>query len=164
MPNYSSTELQLTRNTEDCIAAPHRNFEADSAAPWQRAPPLDHVQVAAVRAAWYQWWSSLRAPGGETPLRAMLLTTWCLYYSCVFSKTMYLDRQRYTVFWPYTICRPNTKTKRSRTRGHACRFFFWDVSIRNSLRSNYRSVEWELMAKHKKHHPVGRQTRKVPAN
>ena len=49
---------------------------------------------------------------------------------------MYLDRQRYTVFWPYTICRPNTKTKRSRTRGHACRLFFWDVSIRNSLRSN----------------------------
>ena len=37
---------------------------------------------------------------------------------------MYLDRQRYTVFWPYTICRPNTKTKRSRTRGHACRLFF----------------------------------------
>ena len=36
---------------------------------------------------------------------------------CVF-KTMYLDRQRYTVFWPYTICRPNTKTKISRTRGH----------------------------------------------
>ena len=31
---------------------------------------------------------------------------------------MYLDRQRYTVFWPYTICRPNTKTKTSRTRGH----------------------------------------------
>ena len=40
---------------------------------------------------------------------------------------MYLDRQRYTVFWPYTICRPNTKTKRSRTRVHACTradFFF----------------------------------------
>ena len=31
---------------------------------------------------------------------------------------MYLDKQRYTVFWPYTICRPNTKTKISRTRGH----------------------------------------------
>ena len=30
-------------------------LEADSAAPWQRAPPLDHVQVAAVRAAWHQW-------------------------------------------------------------------------------------------------------------
>ena len=29
-------------------------FEADSAAPWQRAPPLDHVQVAAVRAAWHE--------------------------------------------------------------------------------------------------------------
>ena len=24
-----------------------RSFEVDSAAPWQRAPPLDHVQVAA---------------------------------------------------------------------------------------------------------------------
>ena len=35
----------------DCLAAPRRNCEADSAAPWQRAPPLDHVQVAAVRAA-----------------------------------------------------------------------------------------------------------------
>ena len=34
---------------------------------------------------------------------------------CVFSKTMYLDSQRYTVFWPYTVCRPNTKTKISRT-------------------------------------------------
>ena len=27
------------------------SFEVDSAAPWQRAQPLDHVQVAAVRAA-----------------------------------------------------------------------------------------------------------------
>ena len=36
-------------------ACPDRlNFEADSAAPWQRAPPLDHVQVAAVRAAWHE--------------------------------------------------------------------------------------------------------------
>ena len=38
----------------DCLAAPHRTFEADSAAPWQRALPLDHVQVAAVRAAWHE--------------------------------------------------------------------------------------------------------------
>ena len=52
-------ELQFTRNaaidmTADCLAAPRRNFEADSAAPWQRAqraPPLDHVEVAAVRTA-----------------------------------------------------------------------------------------------------------------
>ena len=65
----------VERKTADSIAAPRRNFEADSAAPSQRAPPLDHVQVAAVRAAWHQWWPSLRAPGGETPLRAMLLTT-----------------------------------------------------------------------------------------
>ena len=28
-----------------------RSFEVNSAAPWQRASPLDHVQVAAVRAA-----------------------------------------------------------------------------------------------------------------
>ena len=33
LSNYSSsTELQLTRNTADCIAAPRRNSEADSAA------------------------------------------------------------------------------------------------------------------------------------
>ena len=51
---YTAAELQFTRNTADCIAAPRRNFEADSAAPWQRAPPLDHVQVAAVRAAWHE--------------------------------------------------------------------------------------------------------------
>ena len=49
-------ELQFTRNpaidvAADCLAAPRRNFEADSAAPWQRTPPLDHVEVAAVRAA-----------------------------------------------------------------------------------------------------------------
>ena len=42
----------------------------------------------------------------------------CAGQTCVFSKTMYLDRQRYTVFWPYTICRPNTKTKISRTTTH----------------------------------------------
>ena len=52
-------ELQFTRNpaidmAADCLAAPRRNFEADSAAPWQRTPPLDHVEVAAVRAAWHE--------------------------------------------------------------------------------------------------------------
>ena len=52
-------ELEFTRNAAidmaaDCLAAPRRNFEADSAAPWQRALPLDHVQVAAVRAAWHE--------------------------------------------------------------------------------------------------------------
>ena len=61
--------------------------------------------------------------------------------TAVFSKTMYLDRQRYTVFWPYTICRPNTKTKISRTTTHThphrrSVFFFLHVAIRNSLRSN----------------------------
>ena len=56
---YTAAELQFTRNpaiyvAADCIGAPRRNFEADSAAPWQRAPPLDHVHVAAVRAAWHE--------------------------------------------------------------------------------------------------------------
>ena len=30
---YTAAELQFTRNTAYCIAAPQRNFEADSAAP-----------------------------------------------------------------------------------------------------------------------------------
>ena len=53
--------------------------------------------------------------GDATPCYAshhMMLVLLCVF------KSMYLDRQRYTVFWPYTICRPNTKTKTSRTRGH----------------------------------------------
>ena len=55
----TAAELQVTRNPAidvdaDSLAAPRRNFEADSAAPWQRAPPLHHVQVAAVRAAWHE--------------------------------------------------------------------------------------------------------------
>ena len=55
----TSEELQLTRNPAidvgaDCLGARRRNLEADSAAPWQRAPPLDNVQVAAVRAAWHE--------------------------------------------------------------------------------------------------------------
>ena len=43
-------------NEKQRIASLHlaETFEADSAAPWQRAPPLDHVQVAAVRAAWHE--------------------------------------------------------------------------------------------------------------
>ena len=48
-------------------------------------------------------------------------------------------RQRYTVFWPYTICQPNTKTKINRTYRHLHKrsvFFFLHVAIRNSLRSN----------------------------
>ena len=51
-----------------------RDVEVERAVMGQRAPPLDHVQVAAVRAAWHQWWPSLRALPGETPLRAMLFT------------------------------------------------------------------------------------------
>ena len=45
----------LTRSVLPHTGDQARSFEVDSAAPWQRAPPLDHVQVAAVRAAWYQW-------------------------------------------------------------------------------------------------------------
>ena len=46
----TAAELEFNWNpaidvAADCLAAPRRNFEADSAA------PLDHVQVAAVRAA-----------------------------------------------------------------------------------------------------------------
>ena len=56
---YTAAELQFTRDpatdvAADCLAAPRRNFKADIAAPWQRAPPPDHVQVAAVRAAWHE--------------------------------------------------------------------------------------------------------------
>ena len=52
-------EMQFTRNpaidvAADCLAAPRRNFEADSPAPWQRPLPLDHVQVAAVRVVWHE--------------------------------------------------------------------------------------------------------------
>ena len=52
-------ELKFNRNSAidvaaDCLAAPRRNFEVDSAAPWQRAPLVDYVQVAAVRAAWHE--------------------------------------------------------------------------------------------------------------
>ena len=61
MPSLGSStaaELKLNRNPAidvavDCLAAPRRNVEADSAGPWQRAPPLHHVQLAAVRAAWH---------------------------------------------------------------------------------------------------------------
>ena len=73
----TAAELNFNRNAAidvaaDCLAAPHQNFEADSAAPWQRAPPLDHVQVDAVRAAWHESRPPLRAPrgGDATPCYA----------------------------------------------------------------------------------------------
>ena len=55
----TAAELKFNRNpaidvAADCLATPRRHFEADSAAPWQRAPPLDHVQVTAARAAWHE--------------------------------------------------------------------------------------------------------------
>ena len=51
--------MQFTRNpaidmAADCVDAPRRNFEADSSAPWPRAPPLDHVKVVAVRAVGHE--------------------------------------------------------------------------------------------------------------
>ena len=35
-----------------------------------------------------------------TPSVSLAAVAMCV---CVFSKTMYLDRERYTVFWPYTV-------------------------------------------------------------
>ena len=57
--NSTAAELKFNRNpaidlAADCLAAPRRIFEADSAAPWQRAPPLDHVKLDAVRAFWHE--------------------------------------------------------------------------------------------------------------
>ena len=56
IPKPSENSLQFVRNpaidmAAECLAAPRRNVEAYSAAPWKRAPLLVHVQVAAVRAA-----------------------------------------------------------------------------------------------------------------
>ena len=55
----TAAELEFNRNpaidvVADCLAAPRRNFEADSSAPWPCAPPLDHVKVVAVRAAGHE--------------------------------------------------------------------------------------------------------------
>ena len=55
-------ELRFTRNAAIDVAAyflaaPREIFEANSAVSWQRAqraPPLDHVQVAAVRTAFIE--------------------------------------------------------------------------------------------------------------
>ena len=55
-----------------------------------------------------------------TPSVSLAAVAMCV---CVFSKTMYLDSQRYTVFWPYTVCRPNTKNKISRTHTRTDFFF-----------------------------------------
>ena len=69
---------------------------------------------------------------------------------------MYLDRQRYTVFCPYTICRPNTKIKINRTSGQTDRlsvFFFLHVAIRNSLRSNNKRKQ----TKRQNDNPKGQQ-------
>ena len=73
--------------------------------------------------------------GDATPCYAshhMMLVLLCVFKNYVF-------RQRYTVFWPYTICRPNTETKINRTSGQTDTqsvFFFSHIAIRNSLRSN----------------------------
>ena len=53
-----SRERLFLRTANPKRAAAHRrpgpSFEVDSAAPWQRAPPLHHVQVAAVCSAWHE--------------------------------------------------------------------------------------------------------------
>ena len=59
IPKSSSNLLQFARNppidvAADCVDAPSRDVEADSAAPWHHAPPLDRVKVVAVRAAWHE--------------------------------------------------------------------------------------------------------------
>ena len=59
IPKPSLNSMQCTRNpaidmAADCVDAPRRNFEADSSAPWPRAPLLDHVKVVAVRAAGHE--------------------------------------------------------------------------------------------------------------
>ena len=59
IPKPSENSLQFARNpaidvAADCVDAPRPNVEADSAAPWHHAPPLDRVKVVAVRAAWHE--------------------------------------------------------------------------------------------------------------
>ena len=59
IPKPSFNSLQFTRipaigMAADCVDAPRRNVKADSAAPWQCAPPLDRVKVVSVRAAWQE--------------------------------------------------------------------------------------------------------------
>ena len=78
----------------DCLAAPRRNFEADGAAPWQHAPPLDYVQVAAVRAAWHESWPPPRRP------RSMLVLLYGYQISSVrkFKKCLHSHINTQTVF------------------------------------------------------------------
>ena len=63
----------------------------------------------------------LPVTGHSCHTHVAVVVTGTLLCVCVFSKTMYVDWHRYTVFWPYTVCLPNTKTKMSRTHTH---FFF----------------------------------------
>ena len=48
------TRIPAIDMAADCVDAPRRNFEADSSAPWPRAPPLDRVKVVTVRAAGHE--------------------------------------------------------------------------------------------------------------
>ena len=48
------TRIPAIGMAADCVNAPRRNVKADSAAPWQCAPPLDRVKVVSVRAAWHE--------------------------------------------------------------------------------------------------------------
>ena len=62
------------------------------------------------------------------------------------------------MFWPYTICRPNTNTKINRTSTHTRSvFFFLHVAIRNSLRSNKNE---HVRSDPPTHHDIVKQYRK----
>ena len=82
----------------------------------QLRPPFNWPQLSHARLCprLYPWDSSyaLRFAGRSYNVRV-----------CVFKNYVYVGRQRYTVIWPYTVCRRNTKTKISRTHTRTDFFF-----------------------------------------
>ena len=82
MPSLDSSTaawLKFNRNpaidvAADCLAAPRRNFGADSAAPWQRAPPLDTCKLLLCVRLGMSRDRRCGHHAAETPLHAMLLT------------------------------------------------------------------------------------------
>ena len=113
MPNYRSTEY-VERNKADSIAAPRRNFEADSAAPWQRAPrPMTARSTSRSRA-------SCCCPCGLAPVVTVAAgTTWGDATPCYASHHMMLVLLYGLAHntYPTLKLRPffHTKTKISRT-------------------------------------------------
>ena len=65
----------------DCPAVPRRNCEGDGAAPWQLTPPLDHVQVATVRAVGLSRSYGCGHHAEETPLLACTCVRVPIYHS-----------------------------------------------------------------------------------